>query len=481
VVPSAQEKPPGQQRTRPAQEEPVITYPPAWKNSADLISYPPAPTEAAAEPVDRGSASIAAFGKQDAQKKFVVRCEGRWRVRSAPSLSSKVIGTIANGTVVAATEEHGELQGGPSRNSPAEAESGTITCLWVRVVQFDAQEPMGVSEIKRDAASGGALYCLRRNALGYGLYEVGVEPLDGPLITLPTGLSSELRTDAQRASADKSEDISLTWKLLSAAEHVGRFFSAMSTGTNEVDAGGINEDMKPHVRRRPDDVFEAWQKEQLRKSAGSLKRATQKLIAKVQPDQDDVTTGLPKEVSRPFARLRQALAEASRTAPVAVNHQLPAQAATAASASIATSSVPSAAAAHANPAEGSVADLERFAELLGRVERTGGWPELSIAIRTDVINFSTKHTRDLEEHARTMGKVAVLVKDRPVSNDTNTPVGSITGAIVPAEESLIGDLDLIASPVAAPSPPTNSFKCVGLPLLPPPPPPAKGVSMGQLI
>ena len=130
---------------------------------------------------------------------------------------------------------------------------------------------------------------------------------------------------------------------------------------------------------------------------------------------------------------------------------------------------------------GSAADLERFAELLGRVERTGGWPELNIAIRTEVINFSTKHTRDLEEHARTMGKATVFVKDRPNSNDTDTPVGSFTGAIVPVggppEESLIGDLDL----TTAPSPAPNSFKGVGLPLLPPPPPPAKGVSMGQLI
>merc|ERR1719341_667951 len=70
-----------------------------------------------------------------------------------------------------------------------------VRALWVHVVRFEAQEPMGVSEIKRDLASGGALFCLRRNALGYGLYEEGVESVDGPLLLLTDRMSLELRGD----------------------------------------------------------------------------------------------------------------------------------------------------------------------------------------------------------------------------------------------------------------------------------------------
>lgn len=42
-------------------------------------------------------------------KRYVVRCEGRWRVRSAPSLNSKVIGIIANGTIVFGEDCSGEV------------------------------------------------------------------------------------------------------------------------------------------------------------------------------------------------------------------------------------------------------------------------------------------------------------------------------------------------------------------------------------
>ena len=55
----------------------------------------------------------------------------------------------------------------------------SLTTLWVKVTKFEAQEQMGVSDIKRDTATGGGIYCLRRNAVGYGLYQDDTEPLTG--------------------------------------------------------------------------------------------------------------------------------------------------------------------------------------------------------------------------------------------------------------------------------------------------------------
>ncbi|CAE7344018.1 unnamed protein product, partial [Symbiodinium necroappetens] len=249
--------------------------------------------------------------KQDIRlKRYSVRCEGRWRVRSAPSLSSKVIGTIAHGTVVLGEDCAGEiLAQGMSGTMPVpsfqqdmsmpssilQEALDSITALWVKVTRFEAQEPMGVSEIKRDSATGGGIYCLRRNAMGYGLYQSSAEPRDGPLILLPEHLGLELRLDAQRAASDRTEDVSLTWKLLGAAETVGRFFSSAE------DEVGMKEDMQAVSAslRRPEDLFEVKQREQLKKAVAALRVPLAELLAKANGEgrAADLLAGLPKDVS----------------------------------------------------------------------------------------------------------------------------------------------------------------------------------------
>merc|ERR1740123_308814 len=72
-------------------------------------------------------------------------------------------------------------------------QTADLGALWVKIVSLEAQESGGVSEIKRDSSSGGVLYALRRNALGYGLYETGVESVEGPLLVLNSALAMELR------------------------------------------------------------------------------------------------------------------------------------------------------------------------------------------------------------------------------------------------------------------------------------------------
>lgn len=512
----------------PSEDDPAIRYPPAWKqqqldnamasspSSCDggggntgSGGYPVArevqssnPVASAATGTEGANGGTSATPLEPGVRRHLVRCEGRWRVRSAPSMSSKVIGTIANGTIVLARDEPPDDgsggSGGVSKKPAAirlppngNVDPDVISSLWVRVVRFETQEPTGVSEIKRDTASGGAMFCLRRNALGYGLYEVDVEPLEGPLVTLPENLSSELRSDAQRAAADKSEDVSLTWKLLGAAESFGRFFSHSMSATDET--GGINKEIRAPVKRRPEEVFEARQREQLKKAAGNLKKATQKLvdIAKgadgSQQAQIDVTAGLPKQIIIRFARLRSSLATCATGATLIVAK--PPAASPNAAAATSSSATPAASKLVPDSVTG---DLERFIELCTRVERTGGWPELSNELRQEVINFAQKHVRDLEEHARVaskMGSLPVVAKDRINSTDSGgtVPVPSSPSGGVAGIDSLLGSLDKpAASPPAVAGPSIASSKPGAMsgefvPLLAPPPPPASGVSTGQLI
>uniref|UniRef100_A0A7S2C6M6 Uncharacterized protein n=1 Tax=Alexandrium andersonii TaxID=327968 RepID=A0A7S2C6M6_9DINO len=216
-----------------------------------------------------------------------------------------------------------------------------------------------------------------------------------------------------------------------------------------VDEGGVNEDMKPQVRRRPEEVFEVRQREQLKKSAGSLKKAILKIVSKAGGTQDNALAGLTKDVARPFSRLRSSVADSARASaaflpqasasPAPTNHMCDL-----------TSQV----------AEGSVADLERFADLLARLERTGGWPELGNELRQEVINFSIKHAAELESHARTLGKA-------------------------PPAEEVLGSMDsVVCNPIQKPGSASGKPLQSGgiiLPLLPPPPPPASGVGSGGLI
>ncbi|CAE8614780.1 unnamed protein product, partial [Polarella glacialis] len=78
-----------------SEDEPVIAYPPAWQSSENVGTV-------SSTWNDPGLTAYGSTGadSEPGQKHFIVRCEGRWRVRSAPSLSSKVIGTIAHGTKV---------------------------------------------------------------------------------------------------------------------------------------------------------------------------------------------------------------------------------------------------------------------------------------------------------------------------------------------------------------------------------------------
>eukprot|EP00930_Biecheleria_cincta_P020678 TRINITY_DN15493_c0_g3_i1.p1 TRINITY_DN15493_c0_g3~~TRINITY_DN15493_c0_g3_i1.p1 ORF type:complete len:500 (+),score=88.73 TRINITY_DN15493_c0_g3_i1:150-1649(+) len=451
-----------------APQEPVIAYPSAFAQDVN-----PEP-----------SSTVSATPEEPGQKRFTVRCEGRWRVRSAPSLSSKVVGTISSGTIVVGdicpTEGVNPLTSRPFApeefdiHPPEIAEAmRSITALWVQVTRFEAQEPLGVSEIRHDSASGGRLYCLRRNAMGYGLYQSDVEPMQGPLVNLPDNLAVELRLDAQKASSDKSEDVSLTWKLLGAAESFGRLFGS----SNDSDEGGINEDIKPIARRRPEDMFEVKQRDQLKKAANSLRTPLEKLLAKAKEenaDHIDLLNGLPIEVRRRFARVRASLNASSSSSSNLVVPVIPLE-------------EPKAEVTDEPQtfAEGSSAELQNFVQLCERLERTGGWCGLGLELRTEMLNFSSKHSRDIYDYVRVCCKNGLANFDSPAARSGGVLSPKSTTASPAGADSLLGDLlgsPESSKPAGGYANASSSAKPLGaLPFLAPPPTSVCSVGTSKLV
>jgi len=385
-------------------------------------------------------------------KRYIVRCEGRWRVRSAPSLSSKVIGTIAHGTVVIGEDCSGEVDAGTSGTAPIPAFQQdtslppevlqqaleSLTSLWVKVTRLEAQEAMGVSDIKRDSATGRGIYCLRRNAMGYGLYQADKEPYDGPLILLPEHLGLELRLDAQRAASDRTEDVSLTWKLLGAAETVGRFFSLSGE-----DEAGVNENIEAPSRRRPEDLFEVKQREQLKKAVAALRAPMMDLVKASKEGKVDLLTGLPKDLARRFARLRSSLSAASRSNAVVVPPQ--------AGQEEMTGQPPEEVA----KVEGSIEELAGFTEVCEKLERTGSWTCVDAQLRQEVIAFSTKHAQEIQKYVR--------LRLKELAGQGLGPDGH------PSPTDATAGMGLLDEIMQTKSSPATSHPSGALPLLAPPP------------
>lgn len=311
------------------------------------------------------------------------------------------------------------------------------------------------------------MFCLRRNALGYGLYETGIEPLDGPLLLLPDDLAIDLRGDAQRANVERNEDVSLTWKILGAAETLGNFFGGSAEPANSV--SGSNTELRAPLKKRPEEVFEVRQREMLKKAAHSLSYTTTKLISlvgdKLGSKDGDLTAILPKDARTRYCRLRVAVAASVAAMPGNSENE------------------PNPGMEPEQAREGSQRQLQRFAEHCVRIERTGGWPELSHEVRQEIINFEQIHYADLQPNSSAINQFLNVNQGRlslpgsPTSQATAGPLDSLLGDLISTSPKAGGSPDTPAK--AAPAA-KGSFG--GLcPLLPPPPPPASGVGMARLV
>lgn len=402
-------------------------------------------------------------------RRFTVRCEGRWNLRDAPTFASNILGTIAPGTVVWAEDSPTDgLDRVSSTPTPAEELYGvhpttvaqamqSITSLWVRVAKIEPGDLPSVG-IKNDFSYTGQLYCLRRNDEGHGLYESSLEPLEGPFILLPDHLVVELRLDAARLKTSNANDVSLTWKLLDAADCLGNLFSPPA-----IDQEVINEEIAATSESPSADIFELRQQEQLKKAALSFRAPLEKLIAKAATDDctghSDLFAGLQGEIRRRFARLRVSFAAAARAIMVSVDPR------------VESSDGPGCL------AEGSSAELAEFVHLCERLERTGGLSWLSQELRTEVMSFSAKHARDLHDYAIIYCKnptkamqpsspsrgILPRTLSRPLQSPTTR--SSLGHGILPRTLS-----QALQSPTQS-SPDSPEPEARALPFLPPPPAP----------
>jgi len=121
-------------------------------------------------------------------RRFLIRSKGRWRVRSSPVMSSNVVGTLGNGTIVIA-----------AKGSPVPLPSG----VWVQVGRFESEDPTGVL-LKKRAVQCQSLWCFRRNSQGLGLYEIGVETVNDTVDQLRT-LDGQPVPEASTVKADEDE------------------------------------------------------------------------------------------------------------------------------------------------------------------------------------------------------------------------------------------------------------------------------------
>jgi len=418
--------------------------------------------------VKRVDASQLKTPSSPTERRFVVRCEGRWRLRTSPTLASRVLGTMPSGTVVVSEDL------GPD---PPMQDGKFTGSLWVRVKCIETTDVSSITEIKYDESTG-SLYVLRRNALGYGLYEVGCEPLEGAYINLSEERLSELRDDAIKVSDMNDEDVKMHWRLLEAAESVTGWFTGFTTSSQDEALGGFTETLDhPTVSRvSVDDVFEAKQRDQIKQAATALHHVTRKLLQAVGMNPDAAMGALQKDVRRRYQRLRENII-ASASASEAVKQQPPP-----ASQSPSQAGSPAAASLPANQAS---SEVIRFLDYCAYLARLGPWPEMTRELKQEFMGFSHKYTKDIEQLGITLARASRTVTSpdgsavpgRTVSTDSasSAPGTSVVAAQSAGFTTLL-DLSDAPAPVAARAVPAEAPKATA-PFLPPPPKPSAGLGL----
>lgn len=170
------------------------------------------------------------------------------------------------------------------------------------------------------------------------------------------------------------EDVSLTWKLLGAADKVVEFFSSLRPieENRRFSYHGMRQTLPNPKRLQPNELFESRQQDQLKQAANSLRDAVANLItASGTTNAENATHRLPAEIRSRFTRLRWRLVQALNSS------QKP-----------------------ASDLNTLVSDLERFVSMCSYLAQVDP-KDIDRGLRQDFISFSQRHSQDLESHCRT--------------------------------------------------------------------------------
>jgi hypothetical protein len=168
---------------------------------------------------------------------------------------------------------------------------------------------------------------------------------------------------------EPAEDVSLTWKLLGAADNVVQFFSSMAP----IQENFNRRQTLPNPKRvHPNVLFERKQQDLMQQAAHTLRDAVKKLIAASGTTNAEMATmRLPMEIRSRFTRLRIRLAEALRSG-----------------------------GEQSSNVNGMASDLERFVSMCNYLAQTDP-SKVDPDLRQEFVNFSQRHAQDLESHCRT--------------------------------------------------------------------------------
>jgi len=355
-----------------------------------LSSYvPPEATSTTAKPKCAG-------------RRFMVRCRNRWRIRSGPSLHSTHVGSIPNGTVVVAAL------------SEANGVVDDTARLWVNIADFEFPEQDSAA-LKILHGKRGTLWCLRRNKQGQGLYEIGVEPLDGELQSLPLELWAELKASKLNGQEQPTEEPTITHQVLNTVDSIVQFFSQLAPNRASVGPKAERIDHQPQLpKRMPNQLFEERQRKQVREATETLQRAVKYLISAAgTADARLATATLSADISSRFRRLRRNVLSACKASNDAGDQAGPAR-------PIRRQRSSDSAGVFGVLVEGGLAsdledDMELFVENCQQVETAG--TQVSWDLRQELINFSQRHALDLERHGRFLMRSPdnrAAIKPKPV-------------------------------------------------------------------
>jgi len=241
------------------------------------------------------------------------------------------------------------------------------------LVDVPAKESSWEYDLDRENSNAAALLLCHTATPKLSLHPRGLRSVAAPVSfqTAATNTSKEAEQVPPNAK-EPTEDASLTYKLMGAADKVVQFFSSLHPieENRRFASHGLRQTLPNPKRLQPNELFERRQQDQLKQAALSLRDAIMKLItASGTTNAEQATYRLPPEIRSRFTRLRVKLGDALG------NGQQP-------------SSDPAA------------SNLDRFASMCNYLAQVNP-KDVDSEVRQEFISFSQRHAQDLESHCRT--------------------------------------------------------------------------------
>eukprot|EP00401_Gymnodinium_catenatum_P005573 CAMPEP_0117506314 /NCGR_PEP_ID=MMETSP0784-20121206/25844_1 /TAXON_ID=39447 /ORGANISM="" /LENGTH=535 /DNA_ID=CAMNT_0005301783 /DNA_START=59 /DNA_END=1666 /DNA_ORIENTATION=- len=330
------------------------------------------------------------------ERRLIVRSSHRWRVYAEPSLSARVLGTVASGTIVFLPP------------SSASQLSKNNDVFWVEAIRFQSHEQYGVMLTHDNLGRG--MYCLRRDREGNGLYGSEAEALEG--------LDDELwRQLAPESEVRDTRNAPLTSMLLQAFENARSVVRSCSPVPLVEEEGlGKTTTISGRAAQNPSMAFESRQHAQVLQAVQRLSQASEALASAYKEASLETASGLPQEMPLRFRLIGAALSEASTR----LGHGL---------------------SAFPGSTRGCISreDLYWLAEALRRLEQCRVFSALGRDLQLEVVNFSQEYAKHMEDQCGRVRRGLAKAPDRGACFVGARPTSGGLGAFAVRSRSAQGE------------------------------------------